>query len=68
MHEFVLFLTNGHVVTIQAGAFTKTKHEVLFFKDEIERYRSDEPRYEAAVAAFNHDEIVGFSRKDAVVS
>lgn len=68
MTEYVIFLKNGHALTIRAGAFTKTAYEVLFFEEEIVRGRNDKPKYEAAVASFMHEELAGFARKEIVES
>lgn len=68
MNEYVVFLQNGHAITIRAGSFTKTSYEVLFYEGEVETYRNDKPKYEAAVASFRHEELSGFAKKDVVAS
>lgn len=68
MSEYVVFLKNGHAITLQADAFTKTSYEVLFYEGDIETYRSDKPKFEAAVASFRHEELAGFARKEVVAS
>ena len=44
MNEYVVFLKNGHALTIRAGCFTKTSYEVLFYEGGLETYRSATPR------------------------
>lgn len=68
MTEYVIFLRNGNATTIQAGSFTKTQYEVLFFEGEVQRYRNDNPNYEAAIASFTHEELAGFVQKDYLAS
>ena len=68
MNEYVIFLQNGHAITIQADAFAKTSYEVLFYEGEVQTYRNDKPKFEAAVASFRHEELAGFAQKDAVTS
>lgn len=66
MQEYVIYLRNGDTTTIRAGSFTKTKFEVLFYEENIERERNQDPSFDDAVAVFLHDEIAGFAVADHV--
>jgi hypothetical protein len=64
---YVIYLRTGHRTTIEAASFTKTDDEVLFYEGDPKRQRNQKPNYEAAVAAFRHEEIAGFAHRDHVV-
>lgn len=64
MSEYVIFLQDGNATTITADSFAKTRYEVLFFEGDVPRTRNDQPKYEDAIAAFTHDKIAGFVKRD----